>query len=64
MMDWRKVMDSDPMSINLNQPTLFDFTGSSSGTVELFPTVWSAAEELTSPDPEFRARLPWNVWLH
>ncbi len=43
-------MDSDPMSINLNQPTLFDFTGSSSGTVELFPAVWSAAEELTSPD--------------
>jgi HEAT repeat protein len=47
-------MDSDSMPINLNQPTLFDFTGTSSGTVELFPTVWSAAEELTSPDVEVR----------
>jgi hypothetical protein len=47
-------MDSDPMSINLNQPTLFDFTGASSDTVELFPAVWSAAEELTSPNLALR----------
>jgi hypothetical protein len=42
------------MSINLNQPALFDFTGTNSGTVELFPSVWSAAEDLTSPDLEIR----------
>jgi hypothetical protein len=49
-----EVMDDDPLSIKLNQPALFDFTGSSSDTIELFPTVWGAAEELTSPEIEIR----------
>ncbi len=47
-------MDSDPLSLHLSQPTLFDFSGSSSGSIELFPAVWSAAEGLTSPDVETR----------
>lgn len=47
-------MDDNPFSIKLNQPALFDFTGTSRGTVELFPAVWSAAEELTSPEIEAR----------
>jgi hypothetical protein len=47
-------MDSDPLSIRLNQPALFDFTGTSSGPIELFPTVWGAAEELTAPEVETR----------
>jgi hypothetical protein len=47
-------MDSDPLPIRLNQPALFDFSGTSSGPIELFPTVWGAAEELTSPEIEIR----------
>lgn len=40
--------------INLVQPSLFDFTETSSGAVELFPAVWSALEDLTSPDTAAR----------
>ncbi len=47
-------MDSDPLSIRLNQPALFDFAGTSSDGIDLFPTVWGAAEELTSPEIEIR----------
>jgi hypothetical protein len=47
-------MDNGPQSIRLNQPTLFDFSDTSSGAVELFPAVWCAAEELTSPEVETR----------
>ncbi len=47
-------MDDDPLRVKVNQPVLFDFTSTSHGTVELFPAVWSAAEEMTSPDLETR----------
>jgi hypothetical protein len=40
--------------VNLAQPTLFDFTETSSGAVELFPSVWSALEDITSPDVSTR----------
>lgn len=32
------------------QPTLFEFDDISTDTMELFPTVWGAAERITSPD--------------
>lgn len=34
----------------LLQPTLFDFSDGTTGAVELFPAVWSAAEDMVSPD--------------
>jgi hypothetical protein len=36
------------------QPMLFDFYEPSTSTLELFPMVWRAAEELTSPDVQIR----------
>lgn len=47
-------MEEDSVSINLTQPTLFDFTESTSGAVELFPAVWSAVEGLAAPEPAAR----------
>jgi hypothetical protein len=47
-------MGIDPLSFNLSQPALFDFNEPSSGAMELFPTVWSAAEDLTSPEASTR----------
>lgn len=43
-------MDTDALIVNVTQPTLFDWGDSSAGTLELFPSVWGAAEALTSPD--------------
>jgi HEAT repeat protein len=40
-------------SINF-QPTLFDFSDSATGVAELFPSVWCALEELTSPNEGLR----------
>jgi HEAT repeat protein len=35
---------------DLVQPALIDFSDQTTGAVELFPAVWSAAEDLISPD--------------
>jgi HEAT repeat protein len=48
--------------VHLAQPALFDFTETSSGAVELFPSVWSALEDLTSQDSS--ARLSGLERLH
>jgi hypothetical protein len=40
--------------IESSQLLLFDLYGDAEGIVELFPAVWSAAENLTSPDPILR----------
>jgi len=42
------------IAANISQPTLFDFSDSSSGVVELFPAVWSAVEGMTAPDVDTR----------
>jgi len=47
-------MDSDPLFVNMRQPTLFGFSDTSSGIADLFPVLWSAAEELTSPELDIR----------
>lgn len=49
-------MDPDPLSLPLNQPVLFNFTDTSTGEVELFPSVWGAAEEFISPDTSLRRK--------
>lgn len=43
-------MQDDHFDPELLQPALFDFSDQTTGTVELFPAVWSAAEDLVSPD--------------
>lgn len=43
-------MDTDPVSVNISQPSLFDFIDNSTGAIELFPAVWSAAEDLSAPE--------------
>ena len=40
--------------VSLTQPLLFDQLDTATGTVELFPAVWRAAEELSSPDAATR----------
>lgn len=51
-------MENTLLSSPLAQPLLFDLPSDSTGTVELFPAVWSAAEELTAPEaPQRRAAL-------
>lgn len=47
-------MDIGPQLENLVQPTLFELGGVTSGAIELFPTVWSAAENLTSSEAAVR----------
>lgn len=47
-------MDVDPLVTKLAQPTLFDLGETSFGALELFPSVWSAAEALTFPDVSTR----------
>lgn len=47
-------MDIDPLVVNLVQPALFDLGEPSSGTLELFPAVWGAAESLTYSDANAR----------
>jgi hypothetical protein len=43
-------MDVDPPLTNLTQQTLFYLNDTSYNTIELFPSVWTAAEALTSPE--------------
>jgi hypothetical protein len=38
------------MDINLSQPMLFDFADTATGAMELFPEIWSATQNLTSPE--------------
>jgi HEAT repeat protein len=47
-------MDIDAYPLNLSQPALFEYAPVITGAVELFPTVWSAAEDLTCPDADTR----------
>lgn len=47
-------MDFDSIPQQLLQPTLFDYGDDSSGAVELFPAVWSAAEDLFAPEVTIR----------
>ncbi|MGE5221785.1 MAG: hypothetical protein ACM3PY_05070 [Omnitrophica WOR_2 bacterium] len=43
-------MDIDPVSLKISQPSLFDFIDNTTGAIELFPAVWSAAEDLNAPE--------------
>jgi len=47
-------MSNDPLSLRLNQPALFEIGHISTGVLELFPAVWTAAESLTNPDANQR----------
>ncbi len=47
-------MDLDTLYLTPLQPTFFEVIETSSGLLELFPAVWSAAEGLTSPDVRTR----------
>lgn len=47
-------MESDALSVRLTQLPLFPPGETTTGAVELFPTVWTAAEALTSPDLQAR----------
>jgi hypothetical protein len=48
-------MDLDTLYLTPVQPTFLEVIETSSGLLELFPAVWSAAEGLTSPDVHVRA---------
>lgn len=50
----REGMDDDPGFTQLFQLPLIDFKDTKSGTVELYPAVWSALEALISPDAQAR----------
>lgn len=47
-------MDLDFPEIQIAQPFLFDYANVITNAVELFPAVWSAAEDITSPDTNLR----------
>jgi hypothetical protein len=47
-------MDLDTLYLTPVQPTFLEVIETSSGLLELFPAVWSAAEGLTSPDIHVR----------
>jgi hypothetical protein len=47
-------MDLDFPQIQISQPFLFDYADVITNAVELFPAVWSAAEDLTSPENNLR----------
>ncbi len=47
-------MKQNPVLPQLEQPVLFEVGSSSIGALELFPSIWSAAEALTFPDPPIR----------
>jgi len=48
-------MDLDfPSTFHISQPLLFDYMDSVTSAVELFPAVWSAAEDITSSDSQIR----------
>jgi HEAT repeat protein len=44
------------MVVSHPQPVLFDFSDSATGVAELFPEVWGALEDLTSPDVVLRSQ--------
>ncbi len=48
-------MDLDTLYLTPIQPTFLEVIETSSGLLELFPAVWSAAEGLTSPDVHIRS---------
>ena len=47
-------MDIDPMQVETLQPELFVYDEISEGTLELFPAVWAACEELVSSELNIR----------
>jgi len=47
-------MDLDTLYLTPVQPTFLEVIETTSGLMELFPAVWSAAEGLTSPDVHIR----------
>jgi len=49
-------MELDSITLDVLQPPLFEFGEATPGALELFPAVWSAAEELVSPDLASRLR--------
>lgn len=49
-------MDTDPFRLETIQPQLFVYGETSEGTLELFPTVWGACEELIVPDVAIRRK--------
>jgi HEAT repeat protein len=51
----RGIMDLDMLYLTPVQPTFLEVIETSSGLLELFPAVWSAAEGLTSPDVHVRS---------
>lgn len=59
-MEWR--LDRMP---TITQPAFFEILQTSTGAMELFPTVWSAAESLADPDaPTRRAGLAQLIELN
>lgn len=52
----RRGAEESDLSAQLTQPPLLDFSDSSSGSVELFPRIWSAAEAWVSGDTDARWR--------
>ena len=49
-------MDADPLRLETVQPQLFVYGETSEGTLELFPTVWGACEELIVQDAAVRRK--------
>jgi hypothetical protein len=49
-------MDGDPVQLETLQPQLFVFGETNEGTLELFPTVWGACEELIVQDAAIRRK--------
>ena len=49
-------MDIDPLQVETLQPELFLFGETSAGTLELFPAVWAACEELVAPEMQVRQK--------
>lgn len=47
-------MNSNPLPANFVQAPLFQMGDDSTGTLELIPVVWTAAEALTNPEPKVR----------
>lgn len=47
-------MNHDPMGVETLQPELFFFGETEQGSLELFPAVWGACEDLIAPELSFR----------
>lgn len=47
-------MKQNPVLPQLEQPALFEFGSTSIGSLEFFPSIWSAAEAVTFPDASMR----------